>query len=150
MPISIRDRKLLWTRSGNECAFPACGQQLVLDSAGLDVIVGEEAHIHSRKPGGPRADISLSAAELDGYGNLILLCPTHHTVVDAQPTVFTAPALREMKVSHERAVRERGQFFGGGVLQAVVNVQCTGSTLNVWKFGRSAVVVCSYGSPPVV
>jgi hypothetical protein len=39
------------------------------------------------------------------YGNLILLCPTHHTLVDRQDSTYTADALRALKRDHEEWVR---------------------------------------------
>jgi hypothetical protein len=39
--------------------------------------------------------------ERDRYYNLILLCPTHHTIVDKSETDFTIDALLQMKSSHE-------------------------------------------------
>ena len=148
MAISVRDRKLLWTRSGNVCAFPACNQNLVLESDADDVIVGEEAHIVARNPDGPRGNAEFYMTEIDTYSNLILLCPTHHRIVDAQPEVFTSDALHAMKYAHERVVREAGQFVRG--FEVALDIDCPGRASAFWRYGDSTVVACSYGSPPIL
>ena len=56
MTISARDRKLLWTRAGDECAFPGCSQTLTLSSGGGDSVLGEEVHIIPKSPPGPRGE----------------------------------------------------------------------------------------------
>jgi len=40
------------------------------------------AHICGDKPGANRHDAGQTDAERDDYQNLILLCPTHHTLID--------------------------------------------------------------------
>ena len=62
MELTSRDRKLLWGRARNLCAFPQCRQALTEDEvdartgASFPTVVGEEAHIHSATPDGPRYD----------------------------------------------------------------------------------------------
>ncbi len=148
MGITIRDRKLLWARSGNECAYPGCDQQLVLNTGDSDVIVGEEAHICSRRPFGPRGTGGLTSAQLDSYQNLILLCPTHHTIVDGAQESFLLRTLTDMKLHHESAIRERKE---GRIRAERVNLDVIdyGDLANAWQVGRSTLLACSYGSPPV-
>ena len=41
MSIGVRDRKLLWGKAGNTCAFDGCQQSLIEtgeDSSGVDVV----------------------------------------------------------------------------------------------------------------
>lgn len=148
MAITIRDRKLLWARSGNECAYPGCHQLLVLISGDSDVIVGEEAHIHSRRPSGPRGTGGLTSAQLDSYKNLIPLCPTHHTIVDGAPESFPARSLMDMKLYHESNIREKNQ---GRIRAERVNLEVNsfGDIANAWQVGRLTILACSYGSQPV-
>ncbi|WP_258067233.1 NACHT domain-containing NTPase [Arthrobacter sp. GMC3] len=64
-------------------------------------VVGQEAHIRAQSVGGPR--FNPKYADVDGYENLILLCPTHHTLVDANDGAgYTVKTLIEMKTTHER------------------------------------------------
>ncbi|MEV7322827.1 HNH endonuclease signature motif containing protein [Streptomyces sp. NPDC093970] len=70
--------------------------------------MGEEAHIRSAQPDGPRYDAGYDAGKLDTYENLLLLCPTHHTLIDKNSGVgFSVANLKEMKASHEQLVTER-------------------------------------------
>lgn len=114
MTIGVAARKVLWTRAGDECAYPSCTQPLTIDlhdstSAQLKrtgVVLGEEAHIRSGQAGGPRFDPTFPRVDIDSYLNLILLCPTHHSLVDKDGgSGFTVNGLLEMKAQHEASLR---------------------------------------------
>jgi len=107
MSITDKTRKVLWGRSGNLCAF--CKAHLVVDASEVDSesVVGDECHIISGAPNGPRHDPALALGEIDGLANLILLCRIHHKLVDDQPETFTASTLRQLKANHEKWVKER-------------------------------------------
>jgi hypothetical protein len=106
MAIKAETRKRLWGRSGNRCA--KCRAELVRsDEGGLPgALVGEEAHIIARSPGGARYE-PLDPKARDGYDNLILLCANDHSEVDAQPSRHTVASLRTMKRRHELWVKSR-------------------------------------------
>ena len=53
-----------------------------------------------RSPGA-RDQASPRRGDLDGYENLVLLCPTDHKLVDDQPAAFPPARLREVKREHE-------------------------------------------------
>lgn len=101
--VSDKDRKILWGRSGNRCAL--CRQVLVAErtSADGDAVVGDEAHIAARSPGGARYG-ECSPDKVDSYENLILLCRIDHKKVDDQPRHYTTARLKQAKVKHERWV----------------------------------------------
>jgi hypothetical protein len=107
MAIDDKTRKLLWGRSGNRCAI--CKRELVLDrsSSATEAVVGDECHIVSDRPGGPRHDPSFPGNRVDTYDNLLLLCRVHHKMVDDQSDTYTADRLRSVKAAHETWVRER-------------------------------------------
>jgi hypothetical protein len=107
MSITDKTRKVLWGRSGNLCAF--CKAHLVVDASAVDSesVVGDECHIISGAPNGPRHDLNFPLDEIDGLANLILLCRVHHKLVDDQPETFTASTLRQLRTNHEKWVRER-------------------------------------------
>lgn len=107
MSITDKTRKVLWGRSGNLCAF--CKAHLVVDASDLDAesVVGDECHIISGAPSGPRHDPAFSPELTDGLSNLLLLCRVHHKLVDDQPETFTADTLRQLKANHEKWVKER-------------------------------------------
>ncbi|HEX6394683.1 MAG TPA: HNH endonuclease [Acidimicrobiales bacterium] len=91
MSISVQTRKLLWGRSGNRCAYSECKRELVLEVTltSRSTTVGNECHIVSRKPDGPRGDNPLPLDQRDEYDNLILLCADHHKVIDEDTVTFT-------------------------------------------------------------
>jgi len=64
-------------------------------------VVGEECHIISSRPNGPRHDASYPQEKLDTYENLILLCRVHHKMIDDQDESYTVDILRQMKTNHE-------------------------------------------------
>ena len=100
MSTSDPDRKRLWGRSGNRCAI--CHQELVRDDTDLaqGALVGQEAHIVARSPGGPRYQ-PLEPAVRDGYANLILLCANDHIEIDSQPDRYPVDVLHNIKRGHE-------------------------------------------------
>lgn len=109
MTISPHTLKLLWGKAGARCSFPGCHRMLVADATDLDseVILGEIAHIVAQKRNGPRGEDAPPGGDIDGYGNLLLLCEEHHRLIDGQPYTYTVPKLVQMKDDHERWVTER-------------------------------------------
>lgn len=105
MPISNKTRKILWAKSGNRCAI--CKAELVGYEKGAtgNVIVGEECHIVSSRPKGPRSGEEIKI-DFDDYNNLILLCRIHHKIIDQQVDVYTTPQLLLIKTLHEEYVKK--------------------------------------------
>jgi len=101
MAISDKTRKILWARSGNRCAV--CRRELVEQATRADAesVVGDECHIVSGQPQGPRYDASFPAARVDEPDNLILLCRVHHKIIDDQTQTYTVEALHKQKTTHE-------------------------------------------------
>lgn len=100
MAISKKTIKKLWSTSGNQCAFPEC-ERSVFD-LDLGIVVGEMGHIRAKNPEGPRYDPDMDKDEKDSYSNLIVLCPTHHTIVDKLPDKFPPEDLKQWKQEHEQ------------------------------------------------
>ncbi len=73
--------------------------RLAARATGADatVLLAEIAHIEASSDGGPRSNAGLSDADRDAYENLLLLCPTHHTLVDKQSNSYTVADLRDWK-----------------------------------------------------
>jgi hypothetical protein len=109
MAISLKTHKLLWGRSGSQCAI--CKTELIIDSADPrddPSIVGDEAHIVARKESFTRGDYdALPPEERDSYSNLILLCKKDHKQIDDQPNAFTVERLQKIKATHELEIRSR-------------------------------------------
>src|SRR5438270_3898437 len=101
MPITVRDRKLLWARAGGTCAL--CKSHLTAGAkcGDRDVVLGEEAHIVSEEPNGPRFR-PMPKNEVDTYDNLILLCSTDHKIVDEQVAYYTEQRLQSLKREREQ------------------------------------------------
>lgn len=106
MGISASDRKRLWGKAANRCAW--CETPLTRPgrAAAREVVIGEEAHIVGEKPGSARYR-PLPPDMRDAYENRIVLCPTHHTIVDGQPQDWTEEILRHMKSAHELRMQLR-------------------------------------------
>jgi len=102
MSITLKTRKMLWGRAANRCAFSDCRRELVMDATETDdeSIIGEECHIIAREDEGPRGDATFPVEKRDKYDNLILLCNTHHKLIDDQPNTYTVEKLKEVKKSH--------------------------------------------------
>lgn len=96
---TLQTIKRLFAVSGNTCAFPKCNILLVDTASGK--VTGRICHIKARQPGAPRYDASQSDEDRHGFGNLLLLCPIHHDVVDDDPEAYTAERLIRMKAMHE-------------------------------------------------
>ncbi len=96
--------KKLFALSGNECAFPKCNNKIVDLEYGT--VVGEIAHIKGRHKLAARYDPSQTESERNAFGNLILLCPEHHKIIDSNPEKFTVERLTKMKHDHEPLIRE--------------------------------------------
>jgi hypothetical protein len=72
-----------------------------VNATGEAFVLGEHAHIVAEDPGGPRGASVLTAGERNSYSNLILLCPTHHTLVDKNDTDYPVEKLHQIKSEHE-------------------------------------------------
>lgn len=101
--------KILFTLSSNQCAHPDCTNPVVepktKDSDAI--VVAQIAHIYAASDDGPRGKKDLSDEDRKKPENLILLCPTHHVVVDGQHETYPATLLLEWKEKHERKYKER-------------------------------------------
>jgi len=108
---SDRTIKILFGRSGNQCAHPECANQVVIggNAVSRDLVSAQICHIFP--VGGPKAPRATSApvADLNEADNLLLLCPTHHGIVDGQHQSYPPDMLREWKRAHEAKVEELGQ-----------------------------------------
>jgi hypothetical protein len=79
--------------------MPRCQAQLVMGES----VICHICHIRARRKTGPRYDATLSQQEKDDFRNLILFCPTCHTLIDKTPATYTCDLLTEIKELHERA-----------------------------------------------
>ena len=104
----MRIEKNLALRSGNTCAYPACGKELTLDSLHPDddsKVIGKAAHIAAASAGGPRFDPQMTDRQRSSIENLLFLCGDHHDAVDSQLSHHTTEFLLNAKTAHEKLVR---------------------------------------------
>jgi len=69
--------------------------------------IAEVAHIEAHSPGGPRFNSEQASGDRNDVDNLLLLCPTHHALIDRDTSTYTTAVLRNMKMKHEADIRAR-------------------------------------------
>lgn len=105
--VSEKTRIVLWARASGRCQFRGCNQSLIGDliAGNEDANFGFVAHVIADKPGGPRGDPLRSPLLRDSVGNLMLLCYTHHKLIDVDAVKqYPEEILLEMKAEHEARV----------------------------------------------
>src|SRR5207248_2821520 len=60
----------------------------------------EVARISAPSQLGPRHDLDLPFGKSNDFPNLILVCPTHHRMIDALPSEYTAEKLGLLRERH--------------------------------------------------
>ena len=105
---SQKTLKILFGLSGNQCAHPKCTNNVIEPATKESnaAVIAQICHIYAISDDGPRGKAGLTNEELNSPDNLILLCPTHHTVVDNQYETYPAEMLKQWKQDHESKVVE--------------------------------------------
>jgi hypothetical protein len=114
MAISDKVKRRLWASSGGFCAKPDCHADLFpFFENGAITNIEELAHIIGQKKNGPRGDNSMPLDERDEFENIVLLCPTCHTIIDKNPDLFPETTIIEWKANHESSIKKLfvGQKF---------------------------------------
>lgn len=101
IPISVR--RQLWFDVHGRCEFAGCNKRLDVHGITMDKCdISNYAHIIGDSPNGPRGNKELSKALAEDPGNIILLCPECHKLVDNEGVEkYTVEILRGMKKEHE-------------------------------------------------
>lgn len=97
----------LFSDSAGYCQRPECRRRLFSDKNGLDYHIAEMAHIFGASDAGPRANSNLDIEDRPCYENMILLCPSCHSMVDKDPSRFTVSVLGKWKMEHKRLIEEK-------------------------------------------
>lgn len=101
--ISQPARRYLLSESGGHCQNPTCRSDLhaVVDGE----VLAEMAHIIPASADGPRGDDEphLDETARSDPANILLLCPTCHTMIDRAPDAFPANLLRNWKRTSQDA-----------------------------------------------
>ena len=97
------DVKYLYGAAAGRCAFANCRKFVLLPGSSGEKVkqIGKIAHIVAHSVAGPRGDPNYPADKLDTYENWVLLCPSCHDIVDAQPEKYSIEFLRTLKKDHE-------------------------------------------------
>jgi hypothetical protein len=116
--------KRLFAVSGNSCAFPGCKLPLV-DVGGK--VTGRICHIEGSKSGAARHNASQTDEERRAFENIVLMCPIHHDVIDADVVSYTVKRLMQIKQEHENEVGEIEEPEDSVVSQFLANI--SGNTI---------------------
>ena len=105
--VTTRTRCVLWARAAGRCEYRGCNRGLIGDlvSGYEDKNFGLVAHIVADAPTGPRGDVRRSSQLSDDVSNLMLLCATHHKLIDVdEKERHPEDRLLSMKAEHEARV----------------------------------------------
>lgn len=99
-------RYLLWGKAAGRCQYRGCNKQLYLDlHTKSQFNQAYIAHIVADSINGPRGDATLSPLLAKVISNLMLLCDTHHRLIDKVDILgHPVSLLEEMKKQHENRV----------------------------------------------
>jgi hypothetical protein len=86
--VNAQTRRQAFIRAGFKCSFPGCGVPFGEDG------IGEIAFIANPNPNGPRYDPDLERTDAVGINNLVVLCPTHHRMIDASPSEYPVQLIK--------------------------------------------------------
>lgn len=89
-------QRALFEATGRRCTM--CRRDL--DIEGGTQHIGEMGHIAPSSPEGPRREMA-RPTKIDGFGNLMLLCPSCHRTIDKEPKLWPGEALLAVKAEHE-------------------------------------------------
>jgi len=114
-------------------------------------LLGEQAHIVGKEVGSARSQSVLTDEERDSYHNLILLCPTHHSLVDKNPEDYPVEKMFILKSEHEswvdsilsekvdRRLEAEGMFYAN-----IVDLAVDKCYLSAWEHWVSLLIEPSH------
>lgn len=99
--ISPEIKLRLFSESAGHCQNPDCLQQLYPVEMGGSKHIAEMAHVIPHGKKGPRHENRPTERfDADSFENLILLCPTCHTIIDKEPDGYSRSTLLDWKNKH--------------------------------------------------
>jgi len=91
----------LFSEATGHCQRPECLRPLFPAEMGGDKHIAEMAHVIPHGDTGPRhIERPVGVFQADSFENLILLCPSCHTIVDKDPEGYTRATLLGWKSNH--------------------------------------------------
>lgn len=112
-PPSAEAYKILYVRSGNECAFPECKHPIFNDDDGL--YIAQLCHIKAANTGGQRYDKHQTDEQRRATENLLFMCHRHHKETDS----LKEDELFEIKQNHESQFTELGKQLSFEMLEQI-------------------------------
>ena len=98
----------LFSASAGHCQKPDCLKPLFPAEIGGDKHIAEMAHVIPHGDTGPRhEERPAEEFEADSFENLILLCPTCHTIIDKAPESFPRSMILVWKSNHLPALAHK-------------------------------------------
>lgn len=94
---------LLWGKAAGRCQYRGCNESLYRDDlTQAEFNQSYIAHIVADSSQGPRGHVTRSEQLKKDINNLMLLCDTHHRLIDREQVAdYTEELLLEMKIEHE-------------------------------------------------
>lgn len=131
-PISAETRLRLFSEAAGHCQRPDCLRLLFPIEMGGDRHIAEMAHVIPYGSAGPRQNERPDGVfDVNAFENLILLCPSCHTIIDKDPGSYDRNTLLGWKSNHLSALAnkqgirsyERRSQARGAVLAAMTENQ---------------------------
>lgn len=115
-------KNLLWAVSAGRCEYMGCNEVLYQDLlTAKNVNKAYIAHIYADSPEGPRFDAIESPRLKADISNLMLLCDTHHRLIDKEDVVgHTVDRLKIMKEKHESRIKHITSFTEDLVIRPII------------------------------
>lgn len=110
---------LLFSLSGNVCAFPDCNKSLF---NGDNTFIGQVCHIESAREGGERFNPDSNNEERRQYSNLMVMCYEHHKVTD-NVEVYPTPKMLQIKADHENRYRTAPTFASPDQIDRIAQIE---------------------------
>jgi hypothetical protein len=132
------DRQL-FSESAGTCLL-CCMPLFAATPVKRSVLIAERAHIVGHSEEGPRGDPSVGNEDRGSISNIVLLCPTCHTMADKAPEDYPADTLRALKRRRMEAVALIGgtpTFATRGAARAAVVALLARSRVTFEQFGPS-------------
>ncbi|WP_454832449.1 HNH endonuclease [Pseudoxanthomonas wuyuanensis] len=106
--IPTETRLRLFSEAAGHCQRPDCLQPLFPAEMGGDKHIAEMAHVIPHGETGPRHDERPAGEfETDSFENLVLLCPSCHTIIDKDPEGYSRGTLLSWKSNHLAALAHK-------------------------------------------
>jgi len=148
--ISQKIRNLLWAVSAGRCEYQGCNKTLYIDIlTKRNYNQSYIAHIVADSQNGPRGDRELSEILKNDISNLMLLCDSHHRLIDKVDVVgHPVKLLRQMKSKHERRVDLQIAIQPEKVSEIVLFRANIGSNHPIVNYQKAACAMISEGWYP--